>query len=507
MKNSKYTLLIVVSLLFSRCSLEENPPFLANDNVYGTASNAVTALNGIYAGMADFNYYGNMFMFNTNIGSGFGNTKRGGNTNTNIYNASIASLKPLSGSLDLNFLWGGIYVAIGRANDAIQSAVVVDNPVTTDDLEIDDVIGQAYFVRALSYFNLVRLWGEVPLRTAPTTKETVALAKSSVKDIYAQIISDTKMAQKLMNGSVGNGTPKPEAANMLLAKVYMTLATAPADQQDTGQNYWQMAYDEAKKVYGHYSLVSNYGNLFNEATSDNTTESIFELQSSIGASLDHTRAFTPIQYSPLNTFGWFKVNADVYDLHAATYPNDPRLAVTYISTWMLQTAKKQEIDYPTNTSRSNYANGFPYLFKLGSHDIGNTSSETSKNFMIYRYADLLLMLAEISNELQNGEQMGYVKEVLDRVGLNPQTEYNGDQASFRKAIMKEYQFELLFEGQDWFNNRRRGYDYFLNNVIIPHNTYSKFKANVDVKLETDEATVMKFPFPDSEINSNQAISQ
>jgi hypothetical protein len=507
MKNYKYILLLILGLFFLRCSLQEKPPFLANENVYGTANNATTALNGLYQSLQSYFYYGNEFMANTSLGSGFSVTGRGGMSNTNAFNASTGSLKPQAGSLQINNVWMAIYQSIGRANDAIQSAIVKDNPVTTDDLVINDVIGQAYFLRAFNYFNLVRLWGEVPLRTAPTTKETVALAKSSVKEIYDQIISDIKVAQQLMNGAVGNGTAKPEAADMLLAKVYMTLATAPADLQESGLNYWQLAYDEAIKVYGQYSLLPNYSDLFNEPTSDNSVESIFELQSSIEASLDITRAFTPSWYINIYTFGWIKVNVEVYDLHVTTYPSDPRLDITYISTWTRQNNGSIEKDYPVNISRPNFQSAFPSFFKLGSHDTGNTTSKTSKNFAIYRYADLLLMLAEISNELQNGEQLGYVEEVLERVGLQPQPEYSGDQASFRKAIMKEYQFELLFEGQDWFTNRRRGYDYFLNNVIIPHNTYSKFKASVDVTLETDEATVMYFPFPDNEINANQAISK
>ena len=49
--------------------------------------------------------------------------------------------------------------------------------------------------------------------------------------------------------------------------------------------------------------------------------------------------------------------------------------------------------------------------------------------------------------------------------------------------MKEYQFELIGEGHDWFNNRRRGYNYFLDNIIIPHNTAASFKASVDVMHE------------------------
>ena len=82
------------------------------------------------------------------------------------------------------------------------------------------------------------------------------------------------------------------------------------------------------------------------------------------------------------------------------------------------------------------------------------------------------MLYEVIT-LENGEQLGYVTEVLGRVGLAPQAGYSGGKEAFRLAVMQEYTFELLGEGHDWFNNRRRGYQFFLDNVILPHNNYSK----------------------------------
>ena len=506
MKNYKFTFLIILGILFTSCSLEEEPPFLANENVYSSASNATSALFGVYEAMVQYEYYGNEFLFLTNVNSGLMVSRRTGNNNSNSYNSTLSSLKPSSGLVAIENSWTGIYQTIGRTNEVINSATASENPSTPDELIINDVIGQAYFVRAFNYFNLVRLWGEIPLRLTPTTTETVHLAKSPIEAIYAQIIIDVKRAQQLMNGAVASGTPKPQAADMLLSKVYMTLATASSAIQDSSLNYWQLAYDEAIKVYGAYSLLDSYDNLFLGTNGNNTAESIFELQSVVGASLDHTRAFTPNWYTTAATFGWFKINIENYDLHAVTYPNDPRLATTYVSTWTRGNNGSIERSYPTNTARSNFGNSFPYLFKLGSRDPNNAVRETNKNFKIYRYSDLLLMLSEISNELQNGQEMTYVTEVLGRVGLSPHAGYSGGQDSFRTAIMKEYQFELMGEGHDWFNNRRRGYNYFLNTIIIPHNTAASFNNSVDVTHDTDETMVMSIPMAVAEINANNEIS-
>lgn len=507
MKNYKFTFLIILGLLFTSCDLEEEPPFLSNDNVYGSAKDASSALDGIYAGLAEYNYYGQQFVTLMNWNSGFMVSKRGGNKQNSADNLTVCSLKTTQSQAQLENSWNVIYQSIGRSNDAIQSAIVTDNPSTNDELVINDVIGQAYFLRAFNYFNLVRLWGEVPLRTLPTTKETVHLAKSSVKEIYLQIISDATTALQLMNGAVGNGKARPQAANMLLAKVYMTLATAPAEFQESGLNYWQLAYNEASKVYGEYALVSEYASLFISGEGDNTEESIFELQFSLTASNDYIRAYTPSNSTLASTFGWIKVNAEIYDEHATTYPNDPRISSTYLSTFVNPKNGKTEKHYPVLANRTSFAKAFPYLYKLGAKDPSNNIRETSLNFKIYRYAELLLMLAEISNELQNGEELGYVNEVLSRSGLSAHTGYTTSQEDFRKAIMKEYQFELLGEATDWFNNRRRGFTHFLENVINPHNNYVNFKGNIDVTHSTDETLVMYLPFPASEINTNEEINE
>lgn len=519
MKNYKYILFVILGLAFTNCNLEEEPPFLNIEDGepgllsnYTSGDNAKRALKGIYASFAHADYYGYNFIFLANINSGIGVTRAQGNRNTSVPNKTLASLKPESAIKEINSSWAGIYRSIDRTNDAIQSGIVTDSPSTKDEKEVNDVVGQAYFLRAFNYFNLVRMWGEVPLRLAPTTKEEIHLGTSPIKDIYAQIISDAKRAQELMNGEVGNGTVKPEAAAMLLAKVYMTLATAPMELKEAGLDYWQMAYDEAKKVYGKYELVDDYGSLFETATSDDTEESIFEIQSSQQSSMNHVKEFTPShRYIATPTWGKFYVNVPIYDSHANTYPGDPRITSTYIGSFLNQEKPVKDNGqpniskrYPDVTWRSNFNNAFPYVLKLGETDQSVLTTYTNKNFKVYRYSDLLLMLAEISNELQNGEQLGYVTEVLSRVGLTPHAGYSGGQESFRDAIMKEYIFELAFEGHAWFNNRRRGYDYFYNKIITPHNTARK--ANVDVTLDTNEANVMYLPLPLDEVNRNQLIN-
>lgn len=513
MKNYKIILLCLLTITISSCDLEEENPNLSSSNAFSTAGDAQSTLDGVYNAVAEYDYMRLQYFFLVNFNSGFAVTKKGGGRNTGSLNATICSLKPSAVDDSNTRTWQGSYVVIGRASGIINAATPTDNPTTESEIIINDVIGQAYFLRAFAYFNLVRLYGDIPLRLGNITAETVHLAKSTQKEVYAQIISDTQTAARLMNGAGGVAYPKQDAANMLLSKVYMTLATAPASLQDSGENYWQLAYNEAKKVYGNYTLVDDYATLFSET--GNTSESIFEIQSSIGASNSFV-ALTPNAYSKApGTRGLLFVNAEVYDRHAEAYPTDPRIASTYI--WKYQDQRKAPgkfiVTYPDPAkgdrkkfkNPQNFNQAFPYFRKFGNKDPNNTIADSNQNYIVYRYADLLLMLAEISNELNNGEQLGYVTEVLDRVGLTPSADFSGGQDAFREAIMNEYNFELLLEGHDWYNNRRRGYTWFYDHVIEPHNNYSEFNSKVDVTFEEDEATVMFVPMPLSEITGNELI--
>ncbi|MDB2599601.1 RagB/SusD family nutrient uptake outer membrane protein, partial [Flavobacteriaceae bacterium] len=389
---------------------------------------------------------------------------------------------------------------------AIANITTYDSPTEASELGFNDIAGQAYFVRAWSYLNLVRLWEDIPLWLELPDSDNLAKPKTLAKDVYAQIILDAQMAAGLINGNTGAGYPKQYAANMLLAKVYMTLATNPSLRADgiSEAQYWQMAYDEAILAYGQYSLVADYSSLFTDEF-ENSTESIFELQlAQDAANSQMGRNFTPFKYKLGQHFGWLQVSADVLLDHMATYPDDPRIDGSYIYEYNRADNGNLIQHYPAITNRTPFTKGHPFLFKFVEKDTQHSNQFGDQNLIIYRYADLLLMLAEISNELQNDQQLGYVTEVLDRVGMSNDA-YLGGQSSFRDAIMNEYRYELIGEGEDAHNNRRRGFDYFLTNTINKHNNNPIFSPNVDLTLSTDPNQVMKLPIPLTEINTNILI--
>jgi len=504
MKNLKIILLTFIGLTFYTCDLEEDPIFLDAEATYADLQVARGALDGIYQQLSSYMAM-EQRIFVLNGFSGLFVTKKNGNNNNNVNNNNLFSLKPTY-DRDSQNMWQGMYAAIGRCNGAIANITTYDSPTEASELGFNDIAGQAYFVRAWSYLNLVRLWEDIPLWLELPDSDNLAKPKTLAKDVYAQIILDAQMAAGLINGNTGAGYPKQYAANMLLAKVYMTLATNPSLRADgiSEAQYWQMAYDEAILAYGQYSLVADYSSLFTDEF-ENSTESIFELQlAQDAANSQMGRNFTPFKYKLGQHFGWLQVSADVLLDHMATYPDDPRIDGSYIYEYNRADNGNLIQHYPAITNRTPFTKGHPFLFKFVEKDTQHSNQFGDQNLIIYRYADLLLMLAEISNELQNDQQLGYVTEVLDRVGMSNDA-YLGGQSSFRDAIMNEYRYELIGEGEDAHNNRRRGFDYFLTNTINKHNNNPIFSPNVDLTLSTDPNQVMKLPIPLTEINTNILI--
>ena len=504
MKNYKIILVTFIGLTLFNCDLDENPIFLDAKGTYSDLEIARGALDGIYQSMSVYGAQ-EQRIFAVNGFSGLFVTRKNGNSSNNVNNINLFSLKPTY-DRDSDAMWRSLYAAIGRANGAIANINTTESPTDKSDLGFNDIKGQAHLIRAWLYLSLVRLWGDIPLRLELPDNDNLSKPKSLAKDVYAQIISDAQTAAILINGASGPGYPKQYAANMLLSKVYMTLATNPDLQADSisESQYWKLAYDQAIMVYGQYSLVSDYGSLFSDEF-ENSTESIFELQMSQDAANSQMgRNYTPYKYKLGQHFGWLCVHADVLLDHMLAYPNDPRIEGTYLYQYNRADNGNRIDIYPALQNRNQFGRANPYLFKFVEKDTQHSNQYGSQNLIIYRYADLLIMLAEISNELQNGEQLGYVTEVLDRVGMS-NAAYLGDQSSFRDAIMREYRYELIGEGEDSNNNRRRGFDYFLTNTINKHNNNPIFSPKVDLLLSTDSAQVMKLPIPLSEINTNEFI--
>ena len=498
---------LVVSLIaFNGCSdeLEKIPETDFSENqVFSTEQGVETAINGIYLAMSSGQYHGSAFHGLIAPVSGKFYSQQGASEDATRLNTSPSNIWLVD-------MWPQMYSAINSANSLIANLEGSSLP------NAEAAMGHAYFARAVTYFDLVRLFGGVPLRLEPVDSESLYLPRATQEEVYTQIISDFGKAEEMLPENPElEGRPKKYAANAFLAKVYFTMASENKDQA-----LYNQAKEEALKVVGEYSLTPTYAELFDPAN-ENTSESIYEIQYGHTGALRNSeapRSYTPSNsaYVPANirTFGRWKPNKETFTNHSDQYPGDPRIDATFIyNSYPLSNGGDADV-YPVQINGND---GFPYLRKYIDPTYNGTT--TKRNFLKLRYADVLLMLAEIENELSGpANAYQYVNQVLARArntedGMAEQpADWNGmTQEEFRQRIRKERQYEMLGEGHEWFDTRRYGYEYFLEEVVILHNNFidslSAENNNVRDFIYPEDRKNMLLPIPFNEISRNPAVDE
>jgi hypothetical protein len=301
--------------------------------------------------------------------------------------------------------------------------------------------GQAYFLRAFAYFELVRYFGKVPLHLEPVAnREEAALPLSSEEEIYSQIIKDAEQAIALLplKSVQEAGRATSGAARTLLANVFIV------------QKKWAEAETLLMEVYNsnQYQLIPNYADVFSTSTSNkNNSESVFEVQFLEGsAGLNGTFLYNflprPMTSDELKTITGTSNpqpltgegnNVPTPDVIAAYEPGDER--------------KDASIAYITLSGSLRDNKVYPYIKKFAKTHALNNNHGT--NWPIYRYSEVLLFLAEALHE-QGKDGSLYLNLVRDRAGLGPAA---GD---MREAIYQERRVELAFENKRWFDLVRTG---------------------------------------------------
>ncbi len=336
------------------------------------------------------------------------------------------------------------YQIIARTNEILSRI---------DDVEFDagrkaNLKGQALFLRAFAYFELVRYFGKAPLHLTPATNRDEATAPlSDTEALYSQIETDIKEAIALLpvKSEQGEGRATSGAANMILANLYMV------------KKNWAGAESVLKTIVnsGEYSLMPDYDDAFSEtAGNKNNAESLFEVQYLEGAAGLNGNFFyqfvpTPIlaeELAPLtgtsNPQGLSGENNNVPtpDMIAAYEAGDKR--------------KDISIGYVTLSQSLRVNNKiYPYIKKYArKHSLHNN---TGQNWPVYRYAEVLLFLAEALNEQgKGGEALPLLNQIRSRAGLADVT--ITAQAELREIIFKERRVELAFENKRWFDLVRTG---------------------------------------------------
>lgn len=355
--------------------------------------------------------------------------------------------------------WRYLYEAISRANAVIDNVGAINAPDLTEARK-SEILGEARFMRATHYFQLVNLWGPVPLilqKVNSTAPEVVFQPRATVDEVYDAMIRDLEVAIDLLPARWPNLQERATkgAAQATLAKVY---AHRPSPD-------WNAVKTNAEAVINSdvYSLLSNFNSLW-DGTNENSSESIFEVQY-IGGTNEAN--WGPQLWLPPSLTGdnWRKFNTPANDLLAAfdqmndDVRKDASILIEGGLPWI-------DPDYPTGV--------LPFPFKQ--RRAGGFSSPN--NFILLRLADIILLAAEANAELndlvKSREQLNLVR---DRVDL-PEITTN-DQNELLEAIHNERRLELAFEGHRWFDLKRtgraievmnalnRGYDVTPNKLLLP----------------------------------------
>lgn len=510
MKNKMiYALSALMSVGFVSCDLTEKPTsYYEMDSYFVTEDKARMAVIGIYDCIETNNYYGqdimpffgadDMFMVR---GTGSDGTRR-----------DISHYMYTSSNTWIASIWQYAYLGIDRANLAITNIEAMDG--YADSATLQELAGQARFLRAFLAFDLVKFWGDVPFSIEYTSGyEQTSKPRTDRELIYDQIIEDLNFAKEHL--SVGSAVSSSEvpcrgAARALLMRVYLQRAgyslnreTATLTRPDdtTRKTYFEAVIDEweafqSEGYHGFYNggyeqLFKNYSQLVL-----NNQESLWEIafepnqgetdNAGVWATYNGPLVAAPGSYSGTSNY-MGRANAfflvlphwrSFYEANADGTQKDLRRDVNFVNYVYIWTASTETQDKTyTNSTVRNNAYRYPGKWRrewmaLGFVDPNNTGV----NYCPLRYADVVLMAAEAYNETgYTTEAWELLNEVRERAGATPITSANyssllkapkvydlsfisdaDDAGKFRTALYWERAFELCYEGQRKYDLLRWG---------------------------------------------------
>ena len=459
--NKKYLIPFALILLcLSGCQdLTEDPKgSLTPITYFKTQTDLDAAVSSIYVNLAIDGAYG----FTTRMTSYFGADDL--TTDPALNKAPFREFDKLSGSSQNEWMvaqWQGPWTGIYQANNVIAN---YEKVVSTEELK-NSAAGQAFFLRAWGFYNLVRTFGEVPLILTPIDVNDRP-ERAPVSDIYAAIVSDLKTAKSLLPTSFSGqpGRADKYAATALLADVYLTMAGWPLNETS---NY-ALSAAEAQEVMGAnaFTLMDDYATVFN---TNNNSESIFALQYNVVGRLPQ-RSFgsscVPLEEAALNgQTGW-----DDYYPEINFYLNAPeceRTDATFYTTMKLKQSDNTFKLVPWDSPETHGLHPYYKKFREGLAGDGATGGvveteteiismgpSTNKALDIIRYPLVLLDYAEASTMASgapSSQAYDAINAVRHRAGLSDLTP-GLSQEAFRDAVVFERAYEFAGEfGIRWFD--------------------------------------------------------
>lgn len=481
----KYIFLSLGILSLTSCNhlLEVDPyTFSSGDSYYKNEGQILRAVNGVYSRVqsiytSDFFAMTEMVADNTNYQ--FNPTDRGSQQREEIDEFLITSSNNY-----VNSTWANLYSIVEQANVVLTK---IDNVNFSDNNLKERYKSEMKFLRAFSYFHLVRLFGEVPLHLKAVEGPADAFStKASIEEIYAAIIQDLKDASsnlpsKYDKGDIGRITKG--AALTMLGDVYLTRKQF---------NDAVQALQEVTTL--GYSLMTNYADCF-DPKSKNNPESIFEVQ--YDQAIEGENSNFIYMFGPID--GRVKLVGFTGNLGGSNIPT-PSIYNAYETG---DNRKEKSIELFDDPSNSNYPESvafggkIPFIKKFY-HAPYIENGRSDENWPVYRYGHALLLLAEAMHEAKIGDPYIYLNQVRNRAGLSNLSGLS--EANLREAIAHEQRVEVAFENHRWYQLLRTGKAV---EVMNAHGVEEKKRlTRLSAASYKVENFKLLFPIPSREVQIN-----
>jgi hypothetical protein len=491
MKNIKYFVFVLAFLIVS-CdkALDLNPVgSISQDNFYKTSDDANAAVIACYNTLIAFhtgwNVVSGMDMWG-DIQSSDAEPHPDGVAWNQIYRYT---LQPENG--EAQGQWFLIYQGLFRANQALERIP----EIKMDEQLKSRLIKETLFIRAWWMLRLAKMYGSAPLVIKTLKVDELYIPNSTRQELFDQVEKDLLIAESLPDSyddaNIGRATSA--AAKTVMAELYLRLKDIISS--------------------GKYQLLDSYSSLF-DGTTENSKETIFEVQmkantgKNIGNFSTTYSAPNGEGYVPGGGWGWIRPTQDIVNEYETTPKEDPRLTYSIF----------RKGDNVEGQIFKDVVNGTGFAVKKwlisGKNGVEiepNFPWLTSANFAFYRYAEVLLMYAEVLNELgKSSEAVAFINQVRARPSVAmPAISSSLTKEEVFEAIRHERRVEFSFEGKISFDLRRWGIagtflrspQRWQNNISINPQYSGVFFKFVDGKNEV-------FPIPQSEIDkSNGTLKQ
>lgn len=468
---------------------ESDPSNFTVENYFTQPAHARSSVNAIYASMREplnSGFGGGAWMM-PEFATGLAATDLGQAVNSYF----IKDLRNTSDNGYGQTYWTFYYRGIANANLSIQKIPTI----TMNEAEAKALMGEAYFLRAWYYFNLVRMFGSIPLVTEPVNLQSEQLrpTQATPEDIYNLIVQDLQTAEASgLPWTDPSGKVSMGAVKSLLSQVYLTMAGYPLQK---GASHYDLAAKKAEEVIDskQFKLFASY-NDFHDPSKKNIEENIFMIQFKTQI-LPSNWQVSIIPYNK-NISQYSDETGGIYatgDFVKSYDPADLR-------------AKEKQFFFTKFTNEANrnleVDLGGYFIYKHFDMVAQTSSANSDLNWPVIRYADVLLTYAEASNEVSGPTAKAYeaVNAIRTRAQLPNLTGLSKD--LFREAVWRERWYELCFENITWFDMVRLRKAF--NVKTKKFDDYVGHKFSYGPTLTQRE---LLFPIPTPEMRNNTNLRQ